>query len=84
VSGENDMSVKDNLIAAKALIDTPRKYEMRRAREGSAIASAFYEIGCGEEEATSLFIALEPFWVPRAPHDGLMLVFDRAIAAQEA
>lgn len=75
-------SVKENLIAAKALIDTPVKFEMRRAREGSAIASAFYEIGCGEEEATALFIALEPFWVPRASHDGLMNVFDRAIKAQ--
>lgn len=76
-------TVKENLIAAKALIDTPNKYEMRRAREGSAIASAFYEIGCGEDEASALFGALEPFWVPRAPHDGLMMVFDRAIAAQE-
>lgn len=76
-------SVKANLIAARALIDTPNKYEMRRAREGSAIASAFYEVGCSEGEACALFQALEPFWVPRAPHDGLMLVFDRAISAQD-
>lgn len=78
------MTVREALIAAKALIDTPNKYEMRRAREGSALASAFNEVGCDEDASTALYVALAPFWIPRAPHDDLMRVFDRAIAAQEA
>ena len=76
-------SVRENLIAARALIDTTRKYEMRRAREGSAIASAFYEVGRTEGSVDALFAALEPHWIPRPSHETLMQVFDRAIASQE-
>ena len=77
------MELRDRLVAAKALIDTPNKFEMRRAREGSAIASAFYELGCDEETVAACFMVLAPFWVPRATHEQLMGVFDRAIASQE-
>jgi hypothetical protein len=79
VSGENDMTVKDNLIAAKALIDTPKKL----ANIGGVVRALALVSKKGT--TTQMVGALRSQGLLGGePHEIIMAAFDRAIAAQEA
>jgi hypothetical protein len=81
------MTVKDNLIAAKALIADEVVYDNANRTTGSGLGWALDE-ACGgrNEEAAAMFKAISPFWEvgPHKPHSMVMDILDRAIAAQEA
>lgn len=82
------MSVKENLIAAKALIDTPEKWKassivdaMARADESSGIdfrlmRNALYDQLLPQDQTLTGFNRDHS-------HADIMALFDRAIAAQE-
>lgn len=81
------MSVKQNLIAAKALIDTPEKYDIEGIispllSNGVTIAmfNQMRDALLSETQGETDRIAL---WVRDKPHRSIMALFDRAIAACE-
>lgn len=73
------MTVKDNLIAAKALIDTPEKF----AAYGMSRSRAIYEASANWDEYFAADTALSQHQVLAFGHEGLMNAFSRAIAAQD-
>lgn len=76
------MSVRENLIAAKALLASEENYLKAYRGTGSAIVWAFDEV-CPDDEGSvsDMFIAIGPFWLARGGHAGLMACLDSAIAA---
>ena len=77
-------TVKENLIAARALLDSEDAYLKAYRETGSAIAWAFDEV-CSyrNEDVSSMFLAIGPFWVARSGHPGVLYAIDRAIEASE-
>jgi hypothetical protein len=78
------VTLRDDLIAARGLIDTPEKHDHLRHTTGSALAAAFYGVaGPDEERVNVMFKAFMDVWKPLAVHAELMAMFDAAIAAAE-
>ena len=77
-------TVKDNLIAARALLSDEKKFLEAYRNTGSAIAWAFDEVASTEVEVGEMFQAIGPYWTPyRGDHVILLGSIDRAIAAVE-
>ena len=79
------MSVRENLIAARAMISDQAIYENANRTTGSGLGWAIDEVCCGHNtEAAAMFKAISPFWEagPHKPHSEVMAIIDRAIAAQ--
>lgn len=72
-------SVKENLIAARALIDTPEKWEAM----GKSWSRAIYTATSGWEGYYEAECAVSAQQVRGIGHASIMNRFDRAIAAQE-
>jgi len=76
-------TVKENLIAARALLSDEAKFLEAYRNTGSAIGWAFDEVTHDESEVSQMFLALGSHWVPyRGNHAVLIGSLDRAIAAQ--
>ena len=91
-------TVKENLIAARALIDTPEKWGKGKGNVGpKGCLCALGALGRVRDadwrEADALFDALEGRWEDRSvhafndhpdtTHADVMALYDRAIAAQQ-
>lgn len=79
-------TVKENLIAAKALIADKAIYDNANRVTGSALGWAFDEVVQGRNpDASAMFKAISPFWEvgPLKPHETVLSIIDRAIAAQD-
>jgi len=79
-------TIKENLIAAKALIDTPEKYDIEGIispllSNGVTIAmfNQMRDALLSETDGETNRIAL---WVRDKPHSSIMALFDAAIDAQ--
>lgn len=71
-------TVRDNLIAARALIDTPEKFEAM----GLSWSRAIYEATNGWDGYYEAERAVSLQGVRGTGHSSIMYRFDRAIAAQ--
>jgi hypothetical protein len=78
-------SVRENLIAARALIDTPEKWAVLSITGAMSIAAPSPEAhGAITDAMTTPFRLLGYFERSRSTtHADMMALFDRAIAAQE-
>lgn len=81
-------SVKENLIAARALIDTPEKWKMR----GESVVAVFRDLDereygdCRASLTVAAGLKYQNQLVPHlfnTTHPMVMALFDRAIAAAE-
>jgi hypothetical protein len=86
------MSVKTDLIAARALIDTPRKFELQGAGAFTAVAHALLQTVAGHPDRyqamrLALLAKVPPnttlVHLSEQPLPNVLTVFDRAIEASE-
>ena len=77
-------TVKEHLIAAKALLTDAAVYQDKDRITGSALFWAFEQvIGPDAGKIAILFAAIENFWSGSRTHADIIALFDRAIAAQD-
>lgn len=74
---EEHRTVRDNLIAARALIDTPDKFEAL----GLSQSAALYQVTSTWQEYVEADQALSAIRLRGVGHANLLATFDRAIAA---
>lgn len=77
-------TVRENLIAARALLADEATFLNAYQTTGSAVAWAFDEVTKDEAEVREMFAAVGKHWEPyRGAHSVLLGNLDRAIAASE-
>lgn len=69
------MSIKENLISARALIDTPEKWAAMPVK-----AAIWYGASQSHNVASQMEDALQSVNGPRGTHPDVIALFDRAIA----
>lgn len=80
LGGDVMASVKDSLIAAKALIDTPEKWDAK----GKSSSRAIYDATGGWEEYFAAEQAYAAIRLRGVGYQNVLNTFDRAIAAQDS
>lgn len=74
------MTVKENLIAAKALIDTPEKWE----KIGKSQSAAIYNVTQTWEDYEAARAAYDAIRLRGIGYENVIATFNRAITAQDA